>query len=386
MIPSDFSSSFESNLTRSFGLADWTSSSSDLLVDRQRYNNSAKIYDREGAYYTTIYWSSENPLSPEELSQIKKDMVGYSGSETAYEQGIAGTPPVLPSTGYAGSGDYQNQPVDPCKADPTSKGYGAVYSKPYDSEKVGCTIFSRQEDYKRRVCDGAEVLVRGAYRTGESAQSTEAGCRPSTGGSTGGGGGGGGSRGGGGGGGGTPQGGPAGEPANFANCTPTNDGRFICNASPDQSGSLTGVVPYDPFSPSAKQSWVTDFNPSGYNANDPIMGGSYYAPSGGSPQAFTGNTASDIGIAYQDQQQNYNTFAGAWGGSTGSTWSGSGAVGGTTGPSTTSPLVSAVGQNPINNLKQSGELEPADATDANPEGGSLAWLTAAIVALKVLAA
>ncbi|NDE14676.1 hypothetical protein EBZ80_07075 [bacterium] len=114
------------------------------------------------------------------------------------------------------------------------------------------------------------------------------------------------------------------------------------------------------------------------------MGGSYYAPSGGSPQAFTGNTASNIGIAYQDQQSNYNTFAGAWGGSTGSTWGGT--ASGMTSPATSSPLVSAGQQNPISAVKQSGELAATDATEANAETGGIGWLAAGIVALKLLAA
>ena len=121
------------------------------------------------------------------------------------------------------------------------------------------------------------------------------------------------------------------------------------------------------------------------------MGGSYYAPSGGSPQAFTGNTASDIGIAYQSQQQNYNTYAGAWGGTTsGDAFYGSGAVGGTLSPNTTNPLVSAGQTNEMSSVKQSdggsaAATEAVDATDVNPEGSSLGWITAAIIAAKIFA-
>jgi hypothetical protein len=118
------------------------------------------------------------------------------------------------------------------------------------------------------------------------------------------------------------------------------------------------------------------------------MGGSYYAPTGGSPQALTGNTASDVGIAYQSQQENYNTYAGAWGGTTsGDAFYGSGVVGGTLTPNTTNPLVSAGQTNEMTSVKQSdgGSAVDVDATDANSEGSSLGLLTAAIIAMKVLA-
>lgn len=395
MIPSDFSSDLESNALRSFG-ATWTETNAGN-PDPSVYQNSARITDCDGAYVTTAYWSSEDPLTPEGLAELKRSMVGYCGKEYANF-----APPPAPAP-------TPEPPKDPCQLNPEAKGYTDVYTKEYADEQVGCVIYKRAEDYKNRVCDGKAVLTRSAYRTGVTEKSQESGCKSSTGGGggTGGGGRGGGSSGGGSsGGGGSSSGGSQAGGQTYSDfsggttSTGTTGTGSNWSLQPDpayagQSGSNPARYPSQlntsPFSPTGADAWYTDYNSEGYNANDPIMGGSYYAPSGGSPQAFTGNTASDIGIAYQSQQQNYNTYAGAWGGTTsGDAFYGSGAVGGTLSPNTTNPLVSAGQTNEMSSVKQSdggsaAATEAVDATDVNPEGSSLGWITAAIIAAKIFA-
>ena len=80
-----------------------------------------------------------------------------------------------------------------------------------------------------------------------------------------------------------------------------------------QSGSNPATYPAvgttTPITPSGSGEWVTDYNSIGFMDNDPIMGGSYSAPSGGLVSTTQGtNPASQVGVSYPLQQAVYDTF------------------------------------------------------------------------------
>lgn len=97
----------------------------------------------------------------------------------------------------------------------------------------------------------------------------------------------------------------------------TMSSNFTLQATPayrGQSGSNPATYPAvgttTPITPSGASAWVTDYNSVGFMKNDPIMGGSYSAPSSGNFNTAQGtNPASQVGIAYPSQQVNYDTFS-----------------------------------------------------------------------------
>jgi hypothetical protein len=81
-----------------------------------------------------------------------------------------------------------------------------------------------------------------------------------------------------------------------------------------QSGSNPATYPAvgttTPITPSGASAWVTDYNSIGFMNNDPIMGGSYSAPSAGNFSTTQGtNPASQVGISYPLQQDIYDTYS-----------------------------------------------------------------------------
>jgi hypothetical protein len=80
-----------------------------------------------------------------------------------------------------------------------------------------------------------------------------------------------------------------------------------------QSGSNPATYPAvgttTPITPSGASDWVTDYNSVGFMKNDPIMGGSYSAPSAGNFSTTQGtNPATQVGVAYPLQQSIYDTY------------------------------------------------------------------------------
>jgi hypothetical protein len=81
-----------------------------------------------------------------------------------------------------------------------------------------------------------------------------------------------------------------------------------------QSGSNPATYPAQgistPITPSGAGNWITDYNSIGYMPSDPIMGGSYSAPSSVNFSTTQGtNPATQVGIAYPSQQSIYDTFS-----------------------------------------------------------------------------
>lgn len=88
-----------------------------------------------------------------------------------------------------------------------------------------------------------------------------------------------------------------------------------------QSGSNPATYPAvgttTPITPSGADAWITDYNSIGFMNNDPIMGGSYSAPSAGNFSTTQGtNPATQVGIAYPLQQDVYDTYSNVTGGGT----------------------------------------------------------------------
>jgi hypothetical protein len=88
-----------------------------------------------------------------------------------------------------------------------------------------------------------------------------------------------------------------------------------------QSGSNPATYPAvgttTPITPSGAGAWITDYNSIGFMNNDPIMGGSYSAPSAGNFSTTQGtNPASQVGVAYPLQQDIYDTYSNVTGAGT----------------------------------------------------------------------
>jgi hypothetical protein len=68
---------------------------------------------------------------------------------------------------------------------------------------------------------------------------------------------------------------------------------------------------------SGSDAWVTDYNSVGFMDNDPIMGGTYSAPSGDNFSTTQGtNPATQVGVAYPLQQDIYDTYSNVTGAQT----------------------------------------------------------------------
>jgi len=99
--------------------------------------------------------------------------------------------------------------------------------------------------------------------------------------------------------------------------TTFNPNEFMLQSDPayyGQSGSNPASYPArgtsTPITPSGAGAWITDYNSIGFMENDPIMGGTYSAPSGNNFSRTQGtNPATQVGIAYPSQQSIYDTFS-----------------------------------------------------------------------------
>jgi hypothetical protein len=92
------------------------------------------------------------------------------------------------------------------------------------------------------------------------------------------------------------------------------DTNFALQSNPayaGQSGSNPAQYPAQgistPITPSGAGDWVTDYNSVGYMTDDPVLGGSYYAPQQNIPVQST-LPASQVGIANPLAQSIYETY------------------------------------------------------------------------------
>jgi hypothetical protein len=195
---------------------------------------------------------------------------------------------------------------------------------------------------------------------------------------------------------------------------------FSLQATPaytGQSGSNPAVYPAvgtnDGYiNSSGASAWVTDYNSVGFMENDPIMGGTYSAPSGNNFSTTQGtNPATQVGIAYPSQQDIYDTYSNVTGAGNQVYMGGSPSFNESTGqytnvtrdtianpntlPTTLSEydLFGNVGASSglfldTPTIKQNGvattpEVD-AEVTAEPAQGGGLGWVTIGLIALKAL--
>jgi hypothetical protein len=182
-----------------------------------------------------------------------------------------------------------------------------------------------------------------------------------------------------------------------------------------QSGSNPAIYPAvgttTPITPSGAGAWVTDYNSIGFMNNDPIMGGSYSAPSAGNFSTTQGtNPATQVGVAYPLQQDIYDTYTNVTGagmnysGGTPSFNSSTGQYVNATSNTIANPntlptmlseydLFGNVGASSglfldTPTIKQNGVATTpdvdAEVTAEPAQGGGLGWVTIGLIALKAL--
>jgi hypothetical protein len=100
--------------------------------------------------------------------------------------------------------------------------------------------------------------------------------------------------------------------------TTFNPNEFMLQSNPAYAGQSGSNAPQYPavgvtdglINTSGSDAWVTDYNSIGFMNNDPIMGGTYSAPSGNNFSTTQGtNPATQVGVAYPLQQDIYDTYS-----------------------------------------------------------------------------